>query len=106
MLQNLKTILAELKNCLQSLYGDRLAKVLLFGSQARGEATDNSDIDIMVILKGDVIPSQEIARTIDDVAGISLANDVVLSCVFMPESRYETERSPLILNVRREGLAV
>jgi predicted nucleotidyltransferase len=91
---------------LQSLYGERLARVVLFGSQARGEATDNSDIDVMVVLKGDVSPSLEIARTIDDVADISLANDVVLSCVFMPESRYDLEQSPLLLNVRREGLAV
>jgi predicted nucleotidyltransferase len=91
---------------LQSLYGERLARVVLFGSQARGEATDNSDIDVMVVLKGDVSPSLEIARTIDDVADISLANDVVLSCIFMPESRYDLEQSPLLLNVRREGLAV
>ena len=106
MLHNLKAILSELRGRLQSLYGDRLAKVILFGSQARGEATENSDIDVMVILKGDVSPSLEIARTIDDVADISLANDVVLSCVFMPESRYDKEQSPLILNVHREGLAV
>jgi predicted nucleotidyltransferase len=79
---------------------------MLFGSHARGEATENSDIDVMVILKGDVQPSREIARTIDDVADISLVNDVVLSCIFMPEIRYEQEQSPLILNVRREGLAV
>ena len=106
MLHNLKAILSELRGRLQSLYGDRLAKVILFGSQARGEATETSDIDVMVILKGDVSPSKEIARTIDDVADISLANDVVLSCVFMPESRYDKEQSPLILNVHREGLAV
>ncbi len=106
MLQNLEHILSELRNRLRALYGERLAKVVLFGSQARGEAAEKSDIDVMVILKRDVSPSLEIARTIDDVADISLANDVVLSCVFMPESRYEREQSPLILNVRREGLAV
>jgi hypothetical protein len=42
----------------------------------------------------------------NDVADISLANDVVLSCVFRPENRYDKEQSSLILNVRREGLAV
>ncbi|MEI6209142.1 MAG: nucleotidyltransferase domain-containing protein [Desulfuromonadales bacterium] len=106
MLHNIGYILSELRNRLQSLYGDRLANVILYGSQARGEATEDSDIDVMVILKGDVSPSQEIARTIDDVADISLVNDVVLSCIFMPESRYEREQSPLLMNVRREGMAV
>ncbi len=106
MLHSLSSILGELRNRLQVLYGERLARVVLFGSQARGEASPDSDVDIMVVLKGDVFPSQEIARTIDDVAGISLAHDVVLSCVFMAESRYEREQSPLLLNVRREGLAL
>ena len=106
MLHNIKNILSELKNRLQIQYGERLAQIVLFGSQARGEATENSDIDVMVVLKGDVSPSQEIARTIYDVAEISLINDVVLSCVFMPENRYKQEESPLLLNVRREGMLI
>ena len=106
MLHNIKTIVAELRGRLQVLYGDRLAKVVVFGSHARNEATENSDIDVMVVLNGEISPSQEIARTIDDVADISLTNDVVLSCVFMTEIRYELEQCPLLLNVRREGLAI
>ena len=103
MLNSLSSVLCEFRGRLQLLYGERLAKVVLFGSQARGEASPESDVDLMIVLKGEVSPSQEIARTIDDVAGISLANDLVLSCVFMSESRYEREQSPLLLNVRREG---
>ncbi len=43
-------ILSKLKAGLEDLYGDRLAGVILFGSQARGDATENSDIEVMVVL--------------------------------------------------------
>jgi len=33
------------------LQGDNLSKIILYGSVARGEANENSDIDVLVILK-------------------------------------------------------
>ncbi len=103
---NLKMILENLRNRLESLYGNRLDQMLLYGSQARGDAETDSDIDILVVLKGPVSPCEEIARTEYIVADISLAHNVVIACVFVSKSEYETKRSPLLLNVRREGIAV
>jgi predicted nucleotidyltransferase len=97
-------ILNELKERLSEIYGDRLVRLVLFGSQARGDAEEGSDIDVMVVLKGLVSPCEEIHRTGEQVAKISLDRDVVVSCVFMAEDRFERERSPLLLNVRREGI--
>jgi predicted nucleotidyltransferase len=77
---------------------------VLFGSQARGDAEPGSDIDVLVVLQGVVSPCEEIARTINDVADISLAYNEVVSCVFVSEEQFERERSPLLLNVRREGV--
>jgi predicted nucleotidyltransferase len=45
-----QNLLAQLRNHLQSLYGERLHKVMLFGSYARGEARPDSDIDVLVVL--------------------------------------------------------
>jgi len=104
--QKVKDILGELRTELRSLYGERLERILLFGSQARGDADLESDIDVLVVLKGDVQPGAEIDRTSDAVADLSLANNVVVSCVFISSQRYATERSPLLLNVRREGVTV
>lgn len=50
----LQEILAQLKRYLESLYGDRLASLILFGSQARKEARADSDIDVLIVLKGSV----------------------------------------------------
>ncbi len=43
---NIKAILIELRHRLELLYGDRLVKVVLFGSRARGDAGLDSDIDV------------------------------------------------------------
>ncbi|MGH7964371.1 MAG: nucleotidyltransferase domain-containing protein [Candidatus Binatia bacterium] len=102
----LQIILAELRRRFEALYGERLARLILFGSQARGDAEPGSDIDVLVVLKGPVSPCEEIARTINDVAGLSLEHDEVISCFFVSDEQFKQERSPLLLNVRREGVAI
>jgi uncharacterized protein len=97
--------LDALRPRLQALYGSRLVQLVLFGSQARGDAEDGSDIDVLVVLKGPVMPGEEITRTGAILADLSLAHDTVLSCVFVSEERFASENSPLLLNIRREGIA-
>jgi predicted nucleotidyltransferase len=104
--EKLKTILSELRGCLETIYGERLVRLVLFGSQARGDEEPGSDIDVLVVLKGPVSPCEEIARTIDDTAALSLAHDEVISCVFVADEEFERERSPLLINVHREGVEI
>jgi predicted nucleotidyltransferase len=104
MNEKLQTILTELHRRFEAIYGERLVRLVLFGSQARGDAEPGSDIDVLVVLQGSVSPCEEIARTINDVADISLAYNEVVSCVFVSQEQFERERSPLLLNVRREGV--
>ena len=82
-------IVADLRRRLGVLYGDRLEGVVVFGSQARGDADSGSDIDVLVVLSGAVRPSEEVSRTIDDVASLSLEHDVVLSCVFVGKDDFD-----------------
>jgi predicted nucleotidyltransferase len=102
----LQTIPGELRRGLESLYGDRLARLVLFGSQARGDAAPDSDIDVLVVLKGTVDVGDEILYIGGVVADLSLAYNTVVSCVFVPLDRFLTERSPLLLNVRRDGVTI
>jgi len=106
MNDRVRTILAQLRRKLVGLYGDRLVKLVLLGSQARGDARPDSDIDVLVVLKGPVHPSSEIHRVSPLTAAISLANNVVIACVFVPEERYDRGHGPLVLNVKAEGVPV
>jgi len=45
--------------------GDRLEGIVLFGSQARGEARENSDVDLLVVVAKDVELSRELYRQWD-----------------------------------------
>ena len=60
----------------------------------------------MVVLHGEVLPGEEIRRTGEIVAELSLVNDLVLSCAFVSSKRFLVERSPFLLNVRREGIPI
>ncbi len=106
MTAKVKAILAELRRAFEDIYSERLVRMVLYGSQARGDAEPGSDIDVLVVLAGPVSPCEEIARTINDVADLSLQHNVALACVFVSEAEFERERSPLLLNAHREGIAV
>ena len=99
-------ILAELRQRLEALYGPRLVKMILYGSQARGDAEPGSDIDVLLVLQGRVLPGKEIARTSDIRLDVSLRHNAVVSCAYVSSNRYQTEQSPFLLNVRREGVLV
>jgi predicted nucleotidyltransferase len=78
----------------------------LCGSQARGDAEPGSDIDVLDVLQGPVDAYEEIKRSSDIVAGLSLRCGVVISRVFVSSERFLHEQSPLLINVRREGVPV
>ncbi|MGQ9571299.1 MAG: nucleotidyltransferase family protein [Thermodesulfovibrionales bacterium] len=101
----IKGILNKLKTEIEKLYGKRFKNIILYGSWARGEATEESDIDVVIILEGKVIPGKEIDRMIDIITEINLEYGVLISIYPVSESDYSTINSPLLINVRREGVA-
>ena len=102
----LNTILREFRDGLEQIYGPRLVRIVLFGSQARDEAEPDSDIDVMVVLLGPVNPHEEIRRLSAFKAELCLKYDVVVSCAYVSEAEYRQDGTPLMLNVRREGVPV
>lgn len=104
--QNILTVLSILQDYFHQQYKERLYRVILFGSQARQDATANSDIDVLVVLQDPVDASVEIERTSRFIAQLCLNHNVLVSRLFLPRSRFETENSPLLKNIRSEGFVL
>jgi uncharacterized protein len=107
MPKNIEKILRELKKGLQAIYGNQLRAVILFGSYARGDAhPPDSDIDVMIVLKGDFDYWKMDELSSELVANLSLENDVLISTKIASETKYAESKMPLYKNVREEGILV
>ena len=101
-----RQILLEFRQGLERIYGPRLADLLLFGSQARGDALPDSDIDVMVVFHGQVHPLKEASRISRFRGGLYLRHNVVVSCVYISADEAQAADSPLLQNIRAEGVAL
>jgi predicted nucleotidyltransferase len=99
-------ILTELRAGLTRLLGDRLEAVYVYGSQARGEARPDSDIDVLIILRGEFDYFQTLDQISDLAWKLSIENDVVITQVLVSEDKYAQCDSPFLLNVRRDAVLV
>jgi predicted nucleotidyltransferase len=101
-----RAVLAKVKERLLAIYGDEMRALVLFGSYARGDFTVGSDIDLALVLSGTRDRSAERKRYFDEICALDLEHDVVISVIPLGEDAYEKGGSPLILNIRREGVAI
>jgi len=102
----LKSILEKVKSRLYEIYKDDLVEVLLYGSQARGEAGSGSDIDIAVVLKKKFNRYEESDRIIDGIYDISLEYDQLISVLPLSNEEYMNGIYPIYENIRKEGVVV
>ena len=98
-------VLRELRRSLDRLLGNQLVRIILFGSMARGDNDDESDVDVAVITRGS---SRELKHQIlDEVAEIELEHDMPLSVlVFSDEEfdRLKKRERRIALDIEDEGV--
>ncbi|NER03673.1 MAG: nucleotidyltransferase domain-containing protein [Okeania sp. SIO3C4] len=102
----LKEIIAKTRLGLENIYGERLEKLVLFGSQARGDARQDSDIDLLIVLKNPFDYSTESDRISYLIADICLEHTVVINSVFATLQKYQEYDGGLFRNIRQEGIPV
>ena len=102
----LQQTLNQLKQQLQQTYRDQLVNLILFGSQARGDAEPDSDLDILVILSRDVNPITEIKCNNTLITNLSLETDQLINCIYLSEQDWHNLKTPLIQNIQKEGIPV
>jgi predicted nucleotidyltransferase len=95
--------LTRFRAALAELYGDRLARVVLFGSRARGDGRPDSDYDIAVFLN--TLPDRwaELDRLADLRVNFLDETGVFFDAKPYPVAAYR-DASPLMHEIRREGL--
>lgn len=104
MSERIRTLIGELKTGLQAIYGERLRGVYLYGSYARDEADEESDVDVLVILDDFEHYGAEVNRTSELGASLSLQYGVSVSKVFLRERDWLNGQTPFLANVREEAI--
>ena len=96
-------ILKRFRAALDEMYDDRLERVVLFGSRARGDAREDSDYDVAVFLKGFTDRWQEVDRLIPVVTDIIDDTGAVIHAMPYRAGAYN-DRTSLMDEIRREGV--
>ena len=105
MRKNSDPVLINFRSALEKIYGDRLARIVLFGSRARGDARKDSDYDVAVFLKS----MQDRWQEFDRLSALSLdivdRTGAVVNALPYLNTTYQ-ERSSLMGEIRQEGIEI
>lgn len=102
----IKKLLKELKEGFSRIYGEQLKSVYLYGSYARGDNVEGSDLDVLVVLNDFQRRAEEIRRTSELVGDISLNFEVTVSTFFVRQKEWQTNEFSLLRNVKAEGVVL
>ena len=94
------------KEILAEHYGPNLVGAVLYGSRARGEHDDESDLDLLVLLREPFSTLQEVWKIATLLYPLQSEIDYVVSAIPVPEADYDSGAIQLYRNARAEGIAV
>lgn len=99
-------LLAEIKSRLTTAHGARLRGVILYGSEARGQAGPDSDVDVLVLLDEPLEYGHDLEENIKALYPLSVEIDRRISAQPVSAREYETYDCPLYRAVHEEGIPV
>lgn len=107
MPNNIDKVVRDFVKEIRELLGDRIKKIILYGSYARGDYKQNSDVDIMILT--DLEP-KEIEYYRDKISDISfeieLKTEVIISPIIKNIDKYNSRKEivPFYMNIQKEGV--
>ena len=105
----LELLLKETVNGLRGFFGEQLRSVILYGSYARGDYDDESDIDVMALVDMDKNELAAYRRRISNFScELDMKYDVVLSVKLQDKATFDRWSAvlPFFQNVKRDGVLV
>jgi len=105
-IKDIEEILKKAKVVLQKIYGTRLKGVILYGSYARGEAVEGSNIDLIVLLENMQDPIDELEKCSREIHQLDFVYDTLISIIPFDLKQYNTRKLPIILNAKKEGITI
>jgi predicted nucleotidyltransferase len=96
-------VLVRFRKAVEEIYGDRLERVMLYGSRARGDARKDSDYDVAVFLRDMDDRGPVLWQLAELSTGLIDATGKVVHAMPYRAGSYD-ERTPLMREIRREGI--
>ena len=109
MPENIRVIVYQFSEDVKRILGDKLTKIIVYGSYARGDYREDSDVDIMILTKLSEEEIRAIKNDIYDLAfEVEMSTGIELSPIIKNEEQYEywVDTLPFYRNVRGEGVVV
>ena len=101
-----KRLVDQVKAHLTERYGKGIKRVILYGSHARGEATKDSDVDVLVLVDQSLNSRKVDASLSEMLYDMLLDEGELVSVIVIPEDFFESHSLPFMLNVRKEGVTI
>lgn len=109
MEEKIKDITSEVSKEMIKLFGEKINRIILYGSYARGDFGEESDIDFMILLNCNQNEISKNRKAISRIASrIGLRNDIMVSLLARNYNEYEAniKYQPFYQNIEREGMDI
>jgi len=100
----MKTRFDIAKNFAKHIHSDKIKKIILFGSVARGDDNNNSDIDILIVSS---FKDEVFDLIYDKIYEVLINDEELISAHFVEEKKFESEKNfSFLSNVIKEGVVI
>ena len=100
-------IIKDFTETMKNHYGDRLSKIILYGSYARGDFNEESDIDFLVLLNDEEVrASKEILNTYKLLYRLTLENNIEVSMFAAAKKKYDLATKAFYRFIKKEGITI
>ncbi|GAA4407575.1 hypothetical protein GCM10023187_28330 [Nibrella viscosa] len=107
VVSNINEVNCYVTESMKTLYGDKLAKIVLYGSYARGDFDEESDVDYLVILNEEqVSPAKEVYKISPIMSRFGLDTSIYVSAFAVAEKQYKESSRPFFKEVRKDAIII